>query len=80
MISQINLIIAIYDMVVHQGYSDADNIEDITDITEQARDLLSRELGEKRAEFDKAFREENEVGNILDIVKVENDYFGKGRW
>ena len=75
-----NMIIAIYDMVIHQGYSDADNIEDITDITEQARDLLSRELGEKRAEFDKAFREENEVGNILDIVKMENDYFGRGRW
>lgn len=75
-----NMIIAIYDMVIHQGLSDADNLEDITDITEQARDLLSRELGEKRAEFDRAFREENEVGNILDIVLVEDDYLGRGRW
>ena len=75
-----NMIIAIYDMVIHQGYSDADDIEDITDITEQARDLLSRELGEKRAEFDRAFKEENEVGNILDIVMVEEDYLGRGRW
>lgn len=75
-----NMIIAIYDMVIHQGYSDAENIEDVTDITEQARDLLSRELGEKRAEFDRAFKEENEVGNILDIVMVEDDYLGRGRW
>lgn len=75
-----NMIIAIYDMVIHQGLSDADNLEDVGDITEQARDLLSRELGEKRAEFDRAFREENEVGNILDIVLVEDDYLGRGRW
>lgn len=75
-----NMIIAIYDMVVHQGYADADDIDDVTDITEQARDLLSRELGEKRAEFDRAFRQENEVGSILDIVLVEDDYLGRGRW
>lgn len=75
-----NMIIAIYDMVVHQGLTNSEDIQDVTDIAEQARDLLNRELGEKRAEFDRAFREENQVGNILDIVKVEDDYFGRSMW
>lgn len=75
-----NMIIAIYDMVVHQGFTDSENIDDVTDITEQARDLLSRELGEKRAEFERAFKESNKVGDILDIVQVQDDYLGRGRW
>lgn len=75
-----NMIIAIYDMVIHQGYADADSVADVTDVTEMARDLLDRELGERRQTFDKAFQEENQVGNILDIVTVDDDYLGRGSW
>lgn len=75
-----NMIIAIYDMVVHEGMTNSEDIQDVTDIAEQARDLLNREIGEKRAEFEKAFREENQVGNILDVVMVEDDYFGRSMW
>lgn len=75
-----NMIIAIYDMVVHTGATNSEDIQDVTDIAEQARDLLNREIGEKRAEFEKAFIEENQVGNILDVVMVEDDYFGRSMW
>lgn len=75
-----NMIIAIYDMVIHQGYADADAVQDVTDVTEMARDLLDRELGERRQTFERAFQEENQVGNILDIVTVDDDYLGRGSW
>lgn len=75
-----NMIIAIYDMVLRNDYADIEDLSEIGDVTEQARDLLSRELGERRQEFEKAFRFENLVGNILDVVTVEDDYLGRGRW
>lgn len=75
-----NMIIAIYDMVIKDNYYDAENINDVTDVTERARDLLSRELGERREEFERAFREENQVGNILDVITVDDDYMGRGVW
>lgn len=72
-----NMIAAIYDMVIKSPFSDPDDIDDITDITEQARDLLSRELGEKKREFDRAFAESNDIANIIDIIKLEEgDIFG----
>ena len=74
------MFIAIYDMVFNQGFADADSVQDVTDVTEMARDLLDRELGERRQTFDRAFQEENQVGNILDIVTVDDDYLGRGSW
>lgn len=75
-----NMIIAIYDMVINNGYSDVEDLNEIDDIVGQARDLLDREIGIKRAEFEEAFREGNEVGNILDVVTAERDYLGRGMW
>lgn len=72
-----NMIAAIYDIVYKNGYTDPEDEDDLTDIAGQARDLLSRELGEKKREFDRAFEESNEVANIIDIIKLEEgDIFG----
>lgn len=72
-----NMIAAIYDIVYKNGYTDPEDVDDLTDIVGQARDLLSRELGEKKREFDRAFEESNEVANIIDIIKLEeSDIFG----
>lgn len=73
-----NMIAAIYDIVYKNNYSDPDNSDDLTDIAGQARDLLERELGEKRREFEKAFKESNSVTSILDIVQYEGeDIYGR---
>lgn len=66
-----NTIIAIYDMAIKNGFYDSENIDDITDLTEMARDMLSREIGEKRAQFDAAFAKENEVTYLLDTIKLD---------
>lgn len=71
-----NMIIAIYDMIIQNGYGE----DYVQDVTEMARDLLDRELGVKHQQFEKAFKEANEVGNILDIVLAEDDYLNRGTW
>ena len=75
-----NMIADIYDMVIKNNYLDPEDLDDITDITEQARDLLSRELGDQRREFECAFSEANDIGNILDIIQYESEDIYGNDW
>lgn len=74
-----NMIIAIYD-IVDKGEFSIDNPDDLTEVTEMARDFLDREIGEKHRQFERAFSEQQEVGGILDVIKLNDDYFNGGTW
>lgn len=75
-----NMIVAIYDMVVTGGYRDKEKIDQVYDVIMQAEDVLDREIGIRRQQFETAFKRSNEIGNIIDVVEAENDYFGRSDW
>lgn len=72
-----NMIAAMYDLVIEKGLSDT---EDAQDVAGYARKLLDNEMGTKKEQFEKAFQNANRVGDILELVKSENDWFSDTFW
>lgn len=70
-----NMIIAMYDIALQQGYNDESNDEQAYDLAGMGFDLLERTLGQQRYEMDRNFEESNRVADILDVIEWEERYF-----
>lgn len=68
------MVAAMYDMVIKSGYVDTDSNWQLEEIMHQGSDLLDRELGYKKEQFEEAFKEANSVNYMLNVVKLR----GKG--